>query len=507
MKHHTQEASHSMMLSDLVAHVGAAQRLNWADMPVGSITDDSRQVQPGSLFVALAGEKLNGHDFIPDALARGAGAIVCERVPSPLPARPVIQVRNPRFALSALAAEFHGHPARDLCMIGVTGTEGKGTTAELIWSLLCEAGYPTGSLGTVHYRLGGRVLEAAQTTPHPLALHAMLREMVEAGLTHAAMEVSSHALVQCRTAHVPFRVGVLTNVTQDHLDFHRTPEGYIRAKQMLFEQLPPEGVAVLNADSPVCGRYKRAARHASVLTYGVRSPADVRMEGYRGTVRGIRMLVRTPLQNYTVESPLIGDYNCENVLAAITVGFALGVPRHVIRRAMHRFKGVAGRLEKIELEDRPDLPTVVADYAHTPNALRKVLGTLRPLTKGWLICVFGCGGDRERQKRPLMGGIATSLADFTVVTADNSRSERTEDIIAEIVGGIEPRTGLYEIEPDRRRAIEIAIEAAGPEDVVALCGKGCERFQILGERRIPFDDRVVAREVLRRHTEARKRTA
>ncbi len=507
MRHSPHGASDSKTLGEFVAQVGAVQRLNWADMAVSSITDDSRQVRQGALFVAIAGQKADGHDFIPEALARGAAALVCEKVPSPLPPCPVVQVRNSRLALSALAAEFYEHPARSLCMIGVTGTEGKGTTTELIWALLCGAGYPTGSLGTVHYRLGGRVLEASQTTPHPLSLHAMLREMVQAGLTHAAMEVSSHALVQCRTAHVLFRVGVLTNVTQDHLDFHKTPQAYVRAKQMLFEQLPPDGIAVLNADSPVCERYSRAARHASVLTYGVRNAADIRLEGHRCTVRGTRLLVRTPLQSYTIESPLIGDYNCENILAAIAVGFALSVQQDVVRRAMHRFEGVAGRLEKVEILGRPDLPTVIADYAHTPNALRRVLTTLRPLTRGWLICVFGCGGDRDRLKRPLMGQAATSLADFTVITADNSRSERTEDIIAEIVGGIEPHSGLYKIEPDRRSAIQTAIEAAGPDDVVALCGRGCERFQILGERRIPFDDRVVAREVLQHYTGAQRRTA
>ncbi len=508
MKRQGRKTSDPVMLEELTAPLQAVQKLNCADVPVRSVTDDSRRLAQGYLFVAVAGERADGHSFIAEAVRLGASAVVCEKVPWPLPPCPVIQVPDSRRALSALASALHGRPAERLCVVGITGTDGKTTTTELVRAILCEAGRPTGSLGSVRYNLGARALDSNQTTPHPLALHAMLREMSDAGLTHVALEVSSHGLVQQRTAHVPFNVAVLTHVSHDHTDYHGSQEAYIRAKQILFEELPPESVAVLNADARVCERYRRAIpEHATVLTYGVRNPADVKLEARQGTLQGTRMLVHTPLRSYAIESRLIGDFNCENVLAAATVAFALGVPPRAVRNALQKFKGVAGRLERIELPGRSDLPAVFVDYAHTPDALGRALGALRPFVRGRLICVMGCGGDRDRRKRPLMGRVATSLADLTVVTADNSRSERTEDIIAEIVGGIQAGAARYAIEPDRRAAIEMAIDGAGPGDVVALCGRGCERFQILGERRIPLDDRIAAREVLRRRTDRMRRSA
>jgi len=496
-----------MMLGELIAPLQAVQKLGCADVPISAITDDSRQVGPGTLFVAVTGETADGHRFVADAERRGASALVCEKVPWPLPECPVIQVPNSRLALSALAATWNGRPADRLCVVGITGTDGKTTTTELVRAVLSGAGHPTGSLGTVKYHLGARAVESRQTTPHPLALHAMLREAWEAGVTHVAMEVSSHALVHHRTAHVPFRVAALTNVTEDHLDFHGSLSAYVRAKQMLFEQLPPGSVAVLNAASPACEPYSKAAQHATVLTYSTQGLADVRMEGCHQAPGGLTMLVRTPAESYSLQTNLVGDYNCENVLAAATVAFALGVPHVAVQSALRKFRGVAGRLERIDVPGRPDLPTVFVDYAHTPNALGKVLAALRPLTTGRLICVFGCGGEREREKRPLMGRAATRLADFTVITADNSRGERTKDIIAEIMTGIESPRGPYVAEADRRRAIELAVEAAGPNDVIAVCGRGCERVQILGDRRIPFDDRIVAREVLLSTAARRRRSA
>ena len=486
-----------MMLEQLLAQLDVVKTLNKADVPISAVTDDSRQVNWGTLFVAVTGEKADGHRFIPQAVARDAAAVVCERPPADLPPCPVVRVRDSRLALSAVGDAFCGHPAQDLCVIGVTGTDGKTTTVSLIQAALEAAGRPTGLLGTVEYDLGAESLDSDQTTPHPLVLHAMLSNMRQAGLTHMVMEVSSHSLVHRRTAHVPFRVAALTNVTEDHLDFHGSLESYVRAKLMLFEDLPPEGVAVLNADSPLCERFREAVpAHATTLTYGMVNLADVSLEERHAGVQGTEMTVRTPLDGYSLRSPLVGDYNCENVLAAAAVAFALDVPVGAVRRALAHFEGVPGRLERVDMPGREDLPGVFVDYAHTPNALSKVLTTLRPLAKGRLICVFGCGGDREREKRPLMGDVATSVADLTVITSDNSRSERTEDIIAQIEVGIDGRGPNYTTEPDRRRAIEIALAAARPGDVVALCGRGCERFQLLGDRRIPFDDRIVARKIM-----------
>jgi len=492
----TESEVRTCRLADLIQSVRARKKHNFSDAPITSVTDDSRRAQPGALFIAVRGEKIDGHSFIGDAVARGASAVVCQKAPKPRPACPVITVRDSRVALSALASAFYGHPTRDICMVGVTGSEGKTTTTELIRTILEHAGFRAGSLGTVRYNLGGRVVEADQTTPHPISLQAMLREMADGGITHASMEVSSHSLVQRRVHHVEFRVAVLTNVTQDHLDFHVTRKAYIRAKQMLFERLSPDAVAVLNADSPVCNRYRKAT-NATVLTYGMHKPADVRLDCLNADLGGMNLTIHTPLGTYDVYTPLVGDYNCENILAAATAAFALGMPSAAVRRALERFVGAPGRLERVTPLERSDLPLVFVDFAHTGESLRRVLTVLRPLTRGRLICAFGCGGNRERQKRPVMGQTATSIADFTVITSDNSRNERTEDIIAEIVAGIRAPGARYETEPDRRKAIEKAIAAAtSPDDVVAICGRGHEQVQILGDQRIPLDDRVVAREVL-----------
>ncbi|MDP6106929.1 MAG: UDP-N-acetylmuramoyl-L-alanyl-D-glutamate--2,6-diaminopimelate ligase [Candidatus Brocadiia bacterium] len=484
---------------------------HWRDVQVLCVTDDSRLVEPGegALFVAVRGEQADGHGFIPEALARGACAVVCEQraapvgAPSPLPERPAIRVQDSRRALSALAAAFNGRPADALCMVGVTGTDGKTTTTELCRAILNEAGLKVGSLGTVKYNFAAHAVDSPQTTPHPLALHAMLREMVQEGLTHVCMEVSSHAIVQQRTADVPFDVAVLTNVTEDHLDYHRTPEAYVLAKQRLFEGLDETATAVLNAASPICERFA-AACPGRVLTYGLDRPADVTGRKRSENMRGMDILVETPAGAYELQTPLTGDYNAENLLAAAVAAFALGIDEETVRRAVRGFAGVAGRLELIEAPPGLGLPGIFVDYAHTPNALRSVLESLRSLTPGRLICVFGCGGDREKQKRPLMGAASAELADLTVLTSDNSRSEATEQIIAEIAQGIAD----YIAEPDRRRAIEKAIDLAdSPQDVVAICGRGCERVQDLGERRLPFDDRVVAREIVGAISAKQRRSA
>ena len=450
---------------------------------------------------------MDGHRFIADALERGVKALVCQALPWPLPDCPVIQVADSRAALSALADAFHGRPSQHLCMVGVTGTDGKTTTVELSRAVLSEAGYLTGSLGSVRYSLGGHSLDSVQTTPHPLALHAMLKQMAQSGVTHVCMEVSSHALTHQRTAHVAFDAAILTNVTEDHLDFHGSPEAYVRAKQRLFEQLPPDAFAILNAGSPVCERY-RDATCANVLTYGMEGRADVTARRRSAGMRGINLLVRTPRESFPVRTSLIGEHNCENVLAAATLAFALELPPEAVCKALETFRGVPGRLERIDLPGVRGLPTLLVDYAHTPNALKRVLEHLRRVARRKLICVFGCGGNREKQKRPAMGRVATSLADLTIVTSDNSRDEPTEDIIAEILGGIEAPEDHYVTEPNRRRAIEMAIaEADSPRDVVVICGRGCERVQIIGELKIPFDDRIVAREVLRKLRGVRRKSA
>jgi len=303
-------------------------------------------------------------------------------------------------------------------------------------------------------------------------------------------------------------VAILTNITRDHLDMHGTEENYAAAKRLLFEGLEPDAVAVLPADSKYCKPFSQAT-DAEVLTFGMRNLCDVKGRIAAMSMDGMAVVVRTPFETYSVTTPLIGSYNCLNILAAATAAFAYGIGGEVVKEAMRNFRGVPGRLERIPVHGRPDLPGVCVDFAHTPDALEKVLSTLRPLVKGRLVCVAGCGGDRDVTKRPLMGAIAAGLADTAVLTADNSRSERTEDIIAQMLAGVPARVRPeVRVEPDRRRAIRLALElAATPESMVAICGRGCERHLKLSGELIPFDDRVVAREILEQMPLRRRMTA
>ncbi len=484
------------------------ETFNWHNAAITSVTDDSRRVRRGSLFVAVRGEDVDGHDYIDDALERGAAAVLCEKLPpGKTPSVPLIRVRNSRFALSLAAARFFGTAENLLKPIGVTGTDGKTTTTYLLHAMLKEAGFRPGLIGTLKNDLGFETREAVQTTPHPVALHSMLRDMNRHDLSHAVMEVSSHALVHRRVRHVPFDMAVLTNVTEDHLDFHRTIEAYIRAKRMLFRQLSEDAVAILNVDCPVWERYAQATR-ASVLTYGINGIADIKLLERNQGIDGTVMKVRTPLETFDLKTPLVGDFNCENVLAAVAAGFAAGIPGADLKTALENFEGVPGRLEKVKGGEGEDLPTFFVDYAHTPDSLGKILATLRPLTKGQLICVFGCGGERERQKRPKMGNIATSGADVSVITSDNSRGEKTENIIGDITDGINKSGGRYLIEPDRRLAIAKALDVSNSsQDVVVVCGKGAESYQEIGNKKIAFDDREVCREVMDNVVPKKRKTA
>ncbi len=494
-------------LGKLISNLSSHKKFNWKNAAISSVTDDSRQVGEGTLFVAVNGEMQDGHDFIPDAVRRGASAILCEKLPDRMPECPVIYVYNARQALSSVAAQFYGTADSNLKVVGTTGTDGKTTTTHLIHAILNASEHRAGLIGTLKNDLGMQSMEATQTTPHPVSLHFMLREMRRSKLSHAVMEVSSHSLVHQRVAHVPFDIGVLTNITEDHLDFHGTIEEYIRAKEILFRQLDQEAIAVLNADSPVWKRFARSTE-ANVLTYAINHVADVRLVECKQSVDGTRMVIRNPLETYEVNSPLVGLFNCENVLASATVAFASGIAGSTVKEAIGSFKGVPGRLEKITHSRCDAMPSFFVDYAHTPDALEKILNTLRPLTDGQLICVFGCGGDREKQKRPKMGNIATSIADVSVITADNSRSESTEDIIADITTGINKSGGRYITDPDRRIAIEKALNTATSEkDVIVVCGKGAEKFLHIGDSKIPFDDRDVCRQVIDSTTSKKRKTA
>jgi len=494
-------------LRRLIDALQVLRALNNADPVITAVADDSRSVAPGALFVAMKGAKADGHRYIAQAAERGAAAIVCEALPSPLPACPVIQVADSRRALSALADRYYDSPASRLRITGVTGTKGKTTTTEILRAILTEAGRSVASVGTLGYCIGGQWLDSNLTTPSPVSLHGAFDRMIRLGVTDVCMEVSSHSLVQHRVADVPFAAAVLTNITHDHLDTHGTRENYARAKRILFEGLAAGSVAVLPADCEFSESFRKATR-AEVLAYGTDGLVDVKGRILTLGMDGMEVEIRTPLETYSVRTTLTGSYNCLNILAAATVAFGFGLGGDLVRKALMGFRGVPGRLQRVRIAGRTDLPAVCVDYAHTPDSLDQVLTTLRPLVSGKLICLIGCGGDRDRTKRPIMGDIATRKADVTVFTADNSRSERTEDIIAQMVGGVTARYANYMVEPDRRLAIETAIRLApSPDSMVVLCGRGCERYQKIGSQNIPFDDRQIAQEIMEKMPARRRKTA
>jgi len=476
---------------------------------VRGVTDDSRRVEAGGCFVAVRGLRVDGRRFIPQAVERGACAIVAEP-PDPLPGRAVgrILVPDSRWALPRLADAYFGHPSRRLVVVGVTGTNGKTTISYLVEALLRARGLETGVIGTIQYVGGGVVREASQTTPEALELQGLLAEMVAAGVGGVAMEVSSHALEQRRVDGIAYDVAIFTNLTQDHLDFHGTMERYAQAKARLFFELlrdggKPRSAAVLNADDPVGAEWAQrlaAEGRVRVLTFGLGglgrlgSEPTVRPRAWESALDGIRLEAATPAGVVTLRSPLIGEHNVLNLLGAVATGVALGLGPATIARALGAVASVPGRFERVTAGQ--DF-LVVVDYAHTPDALHRVLETARRLTPGRLGVVFGAGGDRDRGKRPIMGRIAAELADRVWLTSDNPRSEDPRAILEEISVGVVPvPPGGYTSHPDRREAIRDALGWARAGDTLVIAGKGHETYQIIGAQVLPFDDRQVVRDIL-----------
>ncbi len=463
------------------------------------VSCDSRTIRRGEIFVAIRGLVHEGLKFVPQAVERGALAVVAETLPAQRPDLPWIVVPDARRALAVLAAAFYGNPSREMSVVGVTGTNGKTTTTWLLGSIFEACGIRAGLLGTVMYRVGAEEREAARTTPEAPDIQRMLREMARAGCTACAMEVSSHALVLHRVDEIRFRVAAYSNLTRDHLDFHGDMESYAKSKRRLFEILDADGTAVVNLDDPR-GLFM-AAPAARALTYGISREADVRPGPIASSLDGLSFSVRTPAGAIDVRTRLVGRPNIYNILMAIGVSVALDLPLDNVARGLAAVEGVPGRFEVVSTPE--DEVSVVVDYAHTDDALRNLLETARPLAENRLITVFGCGGDRDRTKRPLMGAVAARLSDLVVVTSDNPRSENPQSIIEEILRGIpaekqqpqDRRLAVIQI-PDRRAAIERAIAIAEPGDMVLLAGKGHEKYQVIGDRVLPFDDAAVAREVL-----------
>ena len=474
------------------------------DASVTGVTHDSRAVVPGAVFVAIRGQHADGAGFAAEAARRGASAIVAE---TPAPAGlsvPWIHTTNARLALSELAALFYEEPSQRLTVVGVTGTNGKTTTTYLLASVFDAASQPCGRMGTVTVRVGPQPdaeRDAAHTTPEASEVQRLLREMVDRGCAACAMEVSSHALVLQRVAHVRFAAAIFTNLTRDHLDFHVDMQQYFAAKRRLFEMLPAGAPAVINVDDPR-GR-ELAISRPHVITYGIDHDADVRAVAIESSLEGLAFEAETPRGPVSIRSPLVGRPNVYNILGVVAVAHALGLPNVAIERGVAKLDRVPGRFQMVSATT--DDVRVVVDYAHTDDALKNLLETARPLAEGRLITVFGCGGDRDRTKRPLMGTVAARLSDLIVLTSDNPRSEDPVRIIEEVKRGFVPAveagaprrpTTPYLVNPDRRLAIEQAIRSAQPGDLVIIAGKGHEQYQIIGARTLPFDDVEVARAAL-----------
>jgi len=460
------------------------------------VTHDSRRAGRGQIFVALVGLKANGAVFAPQAIAAGASAVVAE---SPAPADvsvPWIVVSDARLALAWLSAEFFEHPSRQMAVVGVTGTNGKTTTSFLVSAILDAAGIQCGLMGTVTYRIGDRAFDATRTTPEAPELQGFMRDMVAGGCGACVMEVSSHALALRRVDGIRFAAAVFTNLTRDHLDFHGNMEDYFAAKRRLFEMLPADAPALINVDDP------RGASLVDVVgrpvTYGISKPADVSPGPLSYSLRGLDFEIRAPRGVVHVRSRLVGRPNVYNILGAVGTALELGVPIAQIEDGLQRLPGVPGRFEVVSAA--ADDVTVVVDYAHTDDALRNLLETARPMATSRLITVFGAGGDRDRTKRPLMGMVAARLSDVVVITSDNPRNEDPERIIEEVKRGADAETRQSNASivtaVDRREAILEAVRGASPGDVVLIAGKGHEKYQEIGGRKLAFDDIEVAREAL-----------
>jgi UDP-N-acetylmuramoyl-L-alanyl-D-glutamate--2,6-diaminopimelate ligase len=481
---------------------GAEVLAQSGNAPVSGVEYDSRRVKPGSVFVAMKGESSDGNRHIDQAIAAGAVAIVTDSAnEQPRPGVAWAQVPHGRRALARLSANFYKRPAERIANTGITGTNGKSTTAFLVESILRAAGRKTALVGTIEYHVAGKILPAPHTTPEALDLNRLLADGLGQGVTESVMEVSSHALDQQRIFGIPFDVAVFTNLTRDHLDYHGTMQDYFRAKQGLFEGCgtEPPRAAVINVDDEY-GRHLLTVsdrKSSQVLSYGLTS-GDFHAEPIEITAHGTRFQMATPAGPIAIWSPLIGNVNVYNILAASAAAYARHCPAEAIAKGVFDLVRVPGRFERVDC-GQPF--TVAVDYAHTDDALRNLTALARDFVaraglKGKVVTLFGCGGDRDRAKRPLMGETAGKGSDFVVLTSDNPRSEDPLAIMNDALVGLQKSSTKYVMEPDRRKAIGIALQQAGPGDIVLLAGKGHEKVQVTKEGSIPFDDGEVARQTL-----------
>lgn len=494
------------LLSELIRVEDAVRVDGSLATDVGRIVTDSREITPGDIFVCLPGYRAEGgetradrHDFISAALERGAAALVVERPPAQRVKPTVVVVSDAWATVALMASRYHREPSRQLWVVGITGTSGKTSTSFLVESVLRAAGQRVCRLGTTGHRIGDCVVPAMQTTPEAPLLQSLLRQAVDDGCTSAVMEVSSHSLQLGRVSGVAFDVAVFTNLSHDHLNFHADMDDYRRAKGRLFEGLAAggkESVGVFNTDDPASA-YMRSLHRGASLTYGLQRPADVWAHDVRVSLDGVAFVAETPAGMVSIRLRHLGDYSVYNALAALAVGICRGSELDEIAAALASTPAVPGRFE---LVDAGQDFVVAVDYAHKPDALRRLLESAGRLGAKRVVTVFGCGGDRDRAKRPAMGRIAAELSDYTIVTSDNPRSEDPLGIVEEIVRGmrdLDPEANRYMVETDRARAIHLAILRARPGDLVLIAGKGHESVQIVQDRKLDFDDRAQALAALR----------
>ncbi|PGY10870.1 UDP-N-acetylmuramoyl-L-alanyl-D-glutamate--2,6-diaminopimelate ligase [Bacillus sp. AFS031507] len=483
-----------MKLQKLLKNLHLLVPFKGEDLEITTIENDNRKVQKGSLFICIKGYTVDGHDFAESAVKNGAAAILAER-PLSLDV-PVILVKDTTRAMAVLADTLYGQPTKKLHLIGITGTNGKTTTSHLIEKIMVDAGQKTGLIGTMYTKIAEKTIETKNTTPESLTLQKTFQQMVEAGVNTAVMEVSSHALDLGRVHGCDYDVAVFTNLTQDHLDYHKTMDEYKRAKSLLFAQLgntfdhhKPK-FAVLNADDPASDMYSRSTA-AHVITYGIDNRADIQAKNIQMTSSGTHFNLFVETEKFPIQMQLIGKFSVYNVLASIAASLVSGVEINEIIKSIESVEGVSGRFELVNAGQ--DF-TVIVDYAHTPDSLENVLKTVQHFAKKRIFVIVGCGGDRDRTKRPLMAQIACQLATDPILTSDNPRSEDPLAILKEMEAGVEGEK--YKIIPDRKEAIHTAIQQATTGDVILIAGKGHETYQIIGNVVHDFDDRLVAREAI-----------
>ncbi|NQT90130.1 MAG: UDP-N-acetylmuramoyl-L-alanyl-D-glutamate--2,6-diaminopimelate ligase [Candidatus Omnitrophica bacterium] len=463
---------------------------------INGIYYDSKQLKPEGLFFAVKGAKLNGVDFIDEAIERGAVCIVCEDDFITYKSVGKVLVKDVRKACATIANNFYKRPSQKLNAIGITGTNGKTTTLCLIQAILKQSGKKCGAIGTISYELGERRIPATNTTPSAIMLQMFMHEMVEAQIPYCVMEVSSHSIHQRRVDGINFKTAIFTNLSREHLDYHKDMQEYFDVKKRLFDMLESNGHAIVNADDEFGKKIVEGVREAAkarVLTYAIAAEADIKAFDIRSTINGSFFKVKHPAGTLELKTPLIGEYNIYNILAAVSFAISEEVGFGYIKEAIASFNGAPGRLQKI---DSGQGFSVFVDYAHTDDALMNVLSTLKKVAKSRVITVFGCGGERDRTKRPRMGKVASDLADYVIITSDNPRSEDPKSIIEEIVKGLPKDFKDYKTCTCRKKAIESSIAMAKEEDIILIAGKGHESYQVLKDTVVSFDDRKVAEEAL-----------